>query len=143
MKPVIKAGQTRTRSAFLVSLNEYSDIFTLLGLGFNRVFLHLHVSLRYRFTFMSLGNIDISGLMDALPAQHTSHQRRVNRGGLELLEEGKALLNLFVFSFAYPPTYLTAPQLYFTRIDGQFAIFPSRLVSSETPGRPSLFVCRS
>lgn len=35
--------------------------------------------------FISLGNIDISGLMDAFPAQHTPYQRRVNRGGHELI----------------------------------------------------------
>lgn len=35
----------------------------------------------------SLGNIDISGLMDAFPALHTSHQRGVN-GGVEDRGEG-------------------------------------------------------
>lgn len=52
-----------------------------LLLGFSRVMLNFPVFLLHCFGFNSLGNIDISGLMDAFPAQHTSYQRRVNRGG--------------------------------------------------------------
>lgn len=105
VKPVIKANQILTLSAFILILTKYRNygLCFMVLLRFGRLNVHSNVTLWLCFAFISLGNIDISGLMDAFPAQHTSYQRRVNRGGHELIRgEGLPQCLYFLFSLTLP-----------------------------------------
>lgn len=101
VKPVIKACQILTHSAFILILSKYLNysVCFMVLLRFGGSDVYSNVTLWLCFAFISLGNIDISGLMDAFPAQHTSYQRRVNRGGHELIRgEGLPQCLYFLFS---------------------------------------------
>lgn len=101
MKAVIHSNPTHSVFALILSDYSTSSSYFLVFPGFSSSLVRLHVSLWLCFAFISLGNIDISGLMDAFPAQHTSYQRRVNRGGHELIR-GEGLTQSLIFSFLLP-----------------------------------------